>query len=93
VADANLEILLRHRAVMFGLLAALLAYCAFVPSLHRLGLVAGLVSVVSFLLLAALVGDYNSALATVVRADVVALMLLLAGGTVHLLAGQVTVER
>jgi hypothetical protein len=30
VTEPNLEILLRHRAVMFGMLAALLAYAAFV---------------------------------------------------------------
>ena len=85
VQEPNLEILLRHRAVLFGLLAALLGYCAFQPALHRVGLVAGLVSVVSFLVFAQLVGGYNSSLATVVRADIIALVLLVIGGIVHLL--------
>ena len=85
VQEPNLEILLRHRAVLFGLLAALLAYCAFQPQLHRLGLVAGFVSVVTFLAFAQLVGGYNSSLAAVVRADIIALVLLVIGSTVHVL--------
>src|SRR3989344_8071229 len=51
VQDAGVELLLRHRAVLFGLLAAFMGYAALRPDLHRLGLVAGLVSVGSFLLL------------------------------------------
>lgn len=86
VDDASLELVLRHRAVLFGLLAALLAYAAFKPELQRLALIAGLVSVASFLLLAALVGSYNPALAGVVRADWVALVLLLIGAAVHVAA-------
>ena len=85
VQEPNLEILLRHRAVLFGLLAALLAYCAFQPRLHRLGLVAAFVSVLSFLAIAQLVGGYNSSLSTVVRADILALVVLVVGGAVHVL--------
>ena len=84
VQDPNLEILLRHRAVLFGLLAAFLAYSAFHRPLHGLALVAAGVSVVSFLVLAAMAGTYNAALSTVVKADVVALVLLAAGTAVHL---------
>lgn len=83
VQDPNLEILLRHRAVLFGL-AACLAYSAFHRPLHGLALVAAGVSVVSFLVLAAMAGTYNAALSTVVKADVVALVLLVVGTAVHL---------
>ncbi len=93
VDDPNLALLLRHRAVLFGLLAAFLAYAAFRPDLHRLALLAGLVSVVSFLLLSQMVGGYNAALATVVRVDVAALVLLVAGGAVHLWGGGSTPMR
>lgn len=85
VGDPNLALLMRHRAVLFGLLAALLAVAAWRPALHGLGLVAGLVSVGAFLLLAALEGPLNEAVITVVRLDVAALILLLAAGIVHLL--------
>ena len=81
VQDAGVELLLRHRAVLFGLLAAFMGYAALRPELHRLGLVAGLVSVVSFLLLSWLQrGSALSApLVTVVRVDGVALALLVVG--------------
>jgi hypothetical protein len=84
VNDANLELVLRHRALLFGLLAAFLSYAAFKPELHRLALVAGVASVSSFLVLAALVGPYNQAIATVVRVDWVALALLVVAAVVHL---------
>jgi len=83
VRDANLELLLRHRAVLFGLLAAFLAYAAFVPSLHRLALIAALVSVVAFLILAWQIGNYNAAISRVVLADLVALAALIVATVVH----------
>src|SRR6185503_5462536 len=58
--DPSLVILMRHRAVLFGLLAVFLIYAAFRPALQPLALVAGLVSVVSFLCLAWSVGGYNA---------------------------------
>lgn len=79
VAEPNLEILIRHRAVLFGMLAAFLGACAFKPAWQWAGIVAGLASVVSFLVLAYSVDSYNGAIARVVRVDVVALVLLLAG--------------
>jgi hypothetical protein len=85
VQEPNLALLLRHRAVLFGLLAALLATAALRPALHGAGLVAGLVSVGAFLLLAWLEGPLNAALTTVVRLDVAALILLLAASLAHLL--------
>lgn len=84
VNDANLELLLRHRALLFGLLAAFLGYAAFQPELHRLALIAGVASVSSFLVLAVLVGPYNQAIATVVRVDWVALALLVVAAVAHL---------
>ena len=86
VQDAGVELLLRPRAVLFGLLAAVMGDAALRPDLHRVGLVAGLVSVVSFLLLSWLQrGSAISApLVTVVRVDGVALALLVVGLALHL---------
>lgn len=75
--DPNLAILMRHRAVLFGVLGLFLLYAAFHPPLQVLALVAGLASVVSFLWLARSVGGYNSLVARVFVADVVALVCLL----------------
>jgi hypothetical protein len=88
VTDGSLELVLRHRAVLFGLLAAFLAYAAFKPELHRLALVAGLVSVASFLVLAAMVSSYSQPIATVVRVDWVALVLLSLGLATHLFSAR-----
>ena len=83
VQEPNLAVLLRHRAVLFGLLAAFLAFAAFHPPLHRMALVAGWVSVVTFLVIAQLEGPVNPALTTVFRVDVLALGLLMVGTAVH----------
>jgi hypothetical protein len=82
--DASLEILLRHRAVLFGLLAAFLVYAAFNRELHGIALVGASISVVSFLALALTTGGYNPAVATVVKVDVIAVIALAAGWFAHL---------
>lgn len=82
--EPNLQILMRHRAVLFGLLGALLVAAAFLPGLRTLALIAGLVSVVSFLLLAWGTPLYNEALRRVVVADWIALACLLLAAPLHL---------
>lgn len=82
--DASLEILMRHRAVLFGLLAAFLAYAAFKPELHGLALLGATASVVAFLAFALSAGGYNAAVATVVKVDVVAAVLLVVAWVAHL---------
>ena len=52
IHDSNLAILMRHRAVLFGLLGALLVYAAFRPDLQPLAMVAGFLSAGSFLVIA-----------------------------------------
>jgi hypothetical protein len=77
VSDVNLELLLRHRAVLFALLGGFLLLAAFRPALRKLALILGYVSVLSFLYLALSLGGYNQALARVLYADVIALVCLL----------------
>lgn len=77
VDDANLALLLRHRAVLFAIVGILLAVSAFAPSLRRLAIAAGLLSMVSFVAIAAIVGGINPQLQRVVRVDVVASAALL----------------
>ena len=78
--EPNLQILMRHRAVLFGLLSAVLSASAFMPALQTAAFIAGFASVVSFLWLAWSVGGYNSQISRVVVADVVALVCLVIGG-------------
>jgi hypothetical protein len=79
VDTPTLELLLRHRAVLFGLLGAFLLVAAFRVPLQWAALVAAAVSVGSFLLLAWLVPGVQShpAIALVVRLDWIALALVL----------------
>lgn len=79
----DLAILMRHRAVLFGLLGAFLLLAAFRPALQSLALVAGFVSVASFLYIAWSVGNYNTQVGRVFAADVVALVCLLIGAAAH----------
>lgn len=76
VTDNNLAILMRHRAVLFGILGGLFAYAAFRPSIQPLAFVAAFVSVASFFYLAFTIGEFNDAIRKVVIADVVAAVAL-----------------
>lgn len=67
--DPNLALLMRHGALLFGLLGALLLLAAFMPSLQWLGFIAGFASVLSFLVLAWMSGGHNAEIARVVMAD------------------------
>ncbi len=78
-SDPNLVILMRHRAVLFGLLGLFFIAAAFKPAWQPLAFVAGFTSVVSFLWLAWSVGGYNAQLGRVVIADIVALGCLAIG--------------
>lgn len=80
--EPNLEILMRHRAVLFGLLGAFLIVAAFRPAYQKLAFVGGFISVVTFLGLAWSGGGYNEQVGRVVVADGVALVCLVIGGVV-----------
>jgi hypothetical protein len=79
ISDPDLSILMRHRAVLFGLLGAFCIYAAIRPSLQLVALIAGAVSVVSFLFLAYTTANYNEELQRVVIADVTAAAFLTIG--------------
>ncbi len=81
--EPNLAILMRHRAVLFGLLGLFLLYAAFRPPVQTLAFIAGFVSVISYLWLVWSVGGHNALLARVFVADVVALICLAAGAAAH----------
>ena len=83
VDDPNLEILLRHRAVLFGMLGFFLLVAAFRPSLQTAAFAIGFISVISFLLLSWHVGGYNLKIARVFWADVIALAGLVIGASAH----------
>ncbi len=69
--DANLVVLMRHRAVLFGVVGGLLLTSAFHAPLRPVGIAVGLTSMLSFVLIAWLVGNSNPELKRVVVADLV----------------------
>ncbi len=79
IADPDLSILMRHRAVLFGLLGVFCIYAALKPALRFIALTAAAVSVGSFLYLAYITGGYNEELRRVFFADLVAAVFLAAG--------------
>lgn len=88
IDDPGLEVLMRHRAVLFALLGAFLVFAAFRPAYRTLAFLGGFASVLSFLVLAWAVGGYNDAIARVVAADWVALACLVVGAAAHAFAGR-----
>lgn len=75
--DNNLEILMRHRALLFGLLGGIFVYAAFKPTFQPLAFTLAFFSVASFFYLSYSVGDFNNAIRKVVIADVIASIALL----------------
>ena len=83
VRDPDIEILLRHRAVFFGLVALLLGASAFHAPLRTQALGVAVASVASFLLVAWQVGGCNASLQRVVQVDVLALAALAVAALLH----------
>ncbi len=81
--EPNIAILMRHRAVLFGLLGLFMLFAAFAPRYQVAAFVIGFVSVVSFLWLASSVGGYNAAVGRIVTADIVALVCLVVGAAAY----------
>ncbi|MEM7412105.1 MAG: phosphopantetheine adenylyltransferase [Myxococcota bacterium] len=73
---SDLEILMRHRAVMLGIVGGLLLAAARWPSLRPPAAVAGFASMLSYLFLVAWVGEPNPELARVAGVDVFAVAAL-----------------
>lgn len=65
----ELAILLRHRALLFGIVGALLLAAVLRPELRAAAIAAGLVSMLGFIAIARLEGGAHGALARVVAAD------------------------
>lgn len=74
--DPSLRILMRHRALLFGLLGGAMILAAFLPDWRSPAAVIGLLSLLGFIVIAGLEGGGNTAIRRVVLIDVVASLLL-----------------
>lgn len=81
--DRNLQILMRHRALLFGLVGGFIIVAAFVPAWRTPAIVFGFVSMMGFIALSGLVGDYNDALRKVVKIDWIGIGLLVVATVLH----------
>jgi hypothetical protein len=77
--EPNIAILMRHRAVLFGILGAFFLAAVFKQSFQPYAFGVGFVSVLSFIGLAWATGSYNEQIARVVTADLIALAALIIG--------------
>lgn len=84
IGSPDLEILLRHRAVLLGIVGAILIVSAFHPPLRGPAIVAGLASMVSFVVLVLAVGDHGQPVRRVATADGVGAIILTAGAIAEL---------
>lgn len=75
--EPNLQILLRHRAVLFAMLGAGLAWSIFMPAWRPVMIGASMISMVTFLLIVWLEGNANAALRRAAYIDIVAIVGLL----------------
>lgn len=74
--DVDLALLLRHRAVMLGLVGGFMFVAAFTPALQASAFVMGFLSMLSFVVLARTTPRPNRAIAKVAAIDVGASLLL-----------------
>lgn len=83
VASAELSLLLRHRAVLFGIVGGLLLVAAFRPALRPTATICGFASMVSFAGLYLFIGPKADELASVFRFDLVGIAALGIGWLMH----------
>jgi hypothetical protein len=76
IGSIDMEILLRHRAVLFGIVAMLLLASIFVVQWRAAAIFVAGLSMASFIAVAMFVGGYGPLLRTVIIADVVGLLAL-----------------
>lgn len=82
----DIELLMRHRAILFGMVGSVICIAAFVPSLRMLATFAGLASMLSFVVLVFATQSSNSNLIQIAWIDIAATVVLLFGFGLHMMA-------
>lgn len=76
IANPDLEILLRHRAVLFGIVGVLLLAAALLSELRDVAALVAAASMASFIIVALIVGNYGPAIGKIMIADIIGLLAL-----------------
>ena len=87
IAGPDLEILMRHRAALFGVVGGLLAAAAFHAPLRPAAYAAGFFNMLGFMLIAWLVAGANPEIRRVALVDLVGALLLLAALVIERCSG------
>lgn len=78
ISSADMSLLLRHRAALFGIVGGYILISAFRPSHRPVATVMAFASMLSFLVLYLMIGPENNKLVGVFRIDVTAVIILIA---------------
>jgi hypothetical protein len=78
-SEPNTLLLMQHRAVLFGVVALVFLHAIFQPDYRVFALVLGLITTVSFVLLALPFESFNVLVVRVAKIDVVVIVFLVAG--------------
>jgi hypothetical protein len=78
LAGNDLTILMRHRALLFGILGGFILYAAINPLYQSAAMIMAALSMVGFALLVLGTGGYNKAVGKVLFVDVVGIVFLIA---------------
>jgi len=76
ITGNDLAILMRHRALMFGILGAFILYAAFNPLYQPAAMIIGGASMFGFAILVLASGGYNEAIGKVFVVDIVGIVFL-----------------
>jgi hypothetical protein len=76
LAGNDIIILMRHRALLFGIVGGFILYSVFNPSYQIAAMIMAAISMLGFLYFVWAVGDYNGAIAKVTIIDLVGIVIL-----------------
>jgi hypothetical protein len=85
ILNQDIALLLRHRAILFGIVGAIIISAAFFTRLRLTAAIAGLVSALSFIVLVLALETTNPSLIQIAWIDLFVSMLLLLGLALHIL--------
>ncbi len=77
LASDDLAILMKHRALLFGIIGGFVLYSVFVPSYQTAAMVLVGISMIGFVVLVLQVGEYNQSIFKILIADLVGIVFLL----------------
>ncbi len=80
----DLVILLRHRAILFGVLGGFIIYSVFEPVYRPPAMVMAAIAMIGYVYLMFSVGNYNTELYRVMLVDYVGIACLVAAAAIHL---------